>query len=136
MNRLCAAIAMAVSTLACGPETHCDPSYPVVHLEVPGGSQSISSYQLSGACGGGGTPTDCQAFTCAANATCCQISVPITRQTSGFTPSATVCHVEVVSAGGSVFAIDIDTVDRSGECTNWSLVDPSQSTIVVQFPGG
>ena len=130
------AIVMAVGTVACGPETHCDPTFPVVDLVVPGGQQSISSYQLSGACGGSGTPADCHAVACSAGACPCHISVPITRQDTGFTSSRTVCHIEVVSTGSSVFTIDVDTVEHAGECINWSLVDASQRTITVQFPGG
>ncbi len=56
-------------------------------------------------------------------------------QTLASTSTTTACHIEVVSAEGSVFAIDIDTVDRSDECISWSLVDPRQRTISVQFPG-
>jgi hypothetical protein len=136
MSRLLAAILTVICGLACGPETPCDPSYPVVDVEVPAGRSAVASYQLSGACGGSGTGADCRVFGCSSGGCPCHISVPITRQNESSTPPTTSCHIEVVSTGGPVFAIDVDTVNWSNECTNWSLVDSSQLTITVQFPSG
>src|SRR5262249_3335806 len=125
---------MAVTFLAC-EKTPCDASYTGVYLEVAGGPGSISSYQLSGACRGGGTGMDCQLSVCSSSTPCsCYIHVPINNESPGSTSS--VCHIEVVSVTGSVFVVDVGTVDLGGECINWSLADPAQSTINVQFAGG
>jgi hypothetical protein len=126
-------IVLAVGALASGCETPCDPSYPGVDLEAPGGQESITSYELSGACRGSGTRADCRAFVvCSAGGTCpCRISLLAKDPTS----SETVCHIKVVSAEGSEFAVDVATADNSLDgCLSWGLVDPSQSNIEVQFP--
>jgi hypothetical protein len=77
---------------------------------------------------------DCQLSVCSSGTPCsCYIHVPIDSQSPGSTSA--VCHIEVVSVTSSVFVADVGTVYLGGECIDWSLADPSQSTITVQFAG-
>jgi hypothetical protein len=123
---------LALSFVGC-VKTHCDASYPSVFLEVPGGPQALASYRLSGACTGTGTGADCQVNGGDPPPRPCHLHVPVKRSDPGSTASTSTCHIELVSNTGSVFAVDVETVDRSVECANWGLADPSQATIVVQF---
>jgi hypothetical protein len=116
--------------------TPCDASYPSVDLDVPGGPQALASYRLSGACTGAGTGADCRLFTGTTPPRPCYLHVRVKRPDSGSNGSTSTCHIELVSNTGGVFAVDVETVDRSVECANWSLADPSQSTIIVEFANG
>lgn len=134
--RAVAATAIALGAIGC-QSSRCDNPYAAVHIAVPGGQPSISSYHASDACTGDGTAADCRLRFCgrAAVVCACDLSIPI-RLSAPQSASTANCHVEVTSFGGDVFAVDVPFIVRPGQCPDVLLADPDHSTFTVDFADG
>jgi hypothetical protein len=133
---LAANLSVAVVSLklvACSGNTHCDPAYVSLKVNVPGGRTSIGSFQLTGACGGSGTPDKCQPVDCTRDAGECPCVISVVGIMP--LPGSTTCHIEVVSADGAVFNVDVEVDNSGGGCVGSRLVDPRQQEITVEFDG-
>lgn len=131
--RAAVVIAFALGAAACNESSQCDNRYAAFHLHVSYGREFISSYQVSGACIGGGTGADCNNEFCGRGATicACNISVPV-RLKAGVPPSTVDCHIEVKATDGSVFSTDVAVIAKPGQCPNVLLAEPDRS-ITVDF---
>ncbi|HVU51443.1 MAG TPA: hypothetical protein VHL80_12190 [Polyangia bacterium] len=113
---------------ACSSSSTCDPSSPLVYVDLPAGTEGVS-FAATGACGaiaGGCVPllSSCQTAGCA-----CRITLQVNPSTFDASPDG-VCHIEVVSASG-VFSKDLAFMSKGGSCFD---VSGPVGTIVVASP--
>jgi hypothetical protein len=113
----------------------CRPVAARVDLIFPDGSASLASIVLQGPCSR--ASTSCQIIpACNGLRTedCpCHVVIEVKTETAG------TCGIDVASPAGGMFHADVPVTGSdftNSSCSYGTLVDPSQSTITVEFSGG
>ena len=101
----------------CSTSTTCNPATDVF-VDLPAGTDGISSLEATGACAplsppvGGCVPvtTNCETARCE-----CKVEIQVNQTTfgSGSTP---LCHIQVTSKTGAVFTRDLTFTSAAGSC--------------------
>lgn len=138
--RTCGLRLLPIVVLAAGPPVcgshpdQCIPTPTRLALTVSGGQESLTSYDLSGACQGGGGASGCRPVTgCTADAGACPCTIDVFVTTA---QPYHACHIDVTSADGTHFQTDVDVTYSSDYCPHVLLVDAGQSAIDVTFSDG
>jgi hypothetical protein len=113
---------------ACSSSPTCN---PVVDLfvELPGGTDAISSIEVTGACAptsGGCVPVSASCETAKCD---CKVAVQVNETTFG-PAQMDVCHIRVISKAGAVFMRDLAFASAGGSCFN---VSGPSGTVAVDF---
>jgi hypothetical protein len=93
----------------------CDQQSALIYLDLPGGTDSISSSSATGACGR--IPGDCVPVAMACQTAGCECRITLQVNPATLDASAnSVCHIEAVSKSGGHFMRDLD-FSAAGSCT-------------------
>jgi hypothetical protein len=116
--------------VACSSESTCDPSSPLLYVDLPGGTDAIPSLNVKGACApipGGCVPVSasCQTAGCE-----CRITLQVNPSTFDASPDG-ICEIDAVSKDGALFARSVAFTPKGGTC--FDVSGPVGSTILVQF---
>jgi hypothetical protein len=115
--------------LASCSSTPCETGASIFFVELPAGTDSVSSFEATGACGiefGGCTPI---AANCSTSGCACQYVVQVNANTFG---ADSVCHVSAISKTGQVFMQDFPFTRSSSSCF---AVTGQTGVVTVAFTG-
>lgn len=121
---------IVLATAACSSSSTCDPNSPLLYVDLPGGTDSISSLTVKGACApipGGCVPV---AASCQTSGCECRITLQVNPSTFDASPNG-ICEVDAVSTDGALFAKSAAFNPKGGTC--FDVSGPIGSTITVQF---
>jgi hypothetical protein len=108
----------------------CGPASSIFFVELPAGTDSVSSFAATGACApevGGCGPVSAN---CATSGCDCKFTIQVNATTFGAMPSGA-CHIEAVSTAGRLFTRDVSFTSTSTSC--FAVSGPSGMTISVDF---
>jgi hypothetical protein len=130
MRRTWWLLGVVVLGTACSTSSTCDPNSPLVYVDLPGGTDSISSLTATGACGpipGGCVPlaASCQTAGCA-----CRITLQVNPSTFDASPDG-ICQIEAVSKDGGLFSRALAFNSKGGSC--FDVSGPVGTVVLVQF---
>lgn len=133
MNRLSwllgVLVSLALASASCS-STPCNPQSPLIYVDLPGGTESVSSFAATGACAtvlGGCEPVaaSCQTAGCE-----CRYTLQVNPATFDASPDG-ICHIDVVAKDGGVFSKDLAYTSNGSSC--FGVSGPVGITIVPQF---
>jgi hypothetical protein len=119
-----------LATAACSSSSTCDPKSPLLYVDLPGGTDSVSSLTVSGACAeipGGCAPvaSSCQTSGCE-----CRLTLQVNPETFDASPDG-VCLIQAVATNGAEFSKAVAFNPKGGSC--FDVSGPAGTTVLVQF---
>jgi hypothetical protein len=114
---------------ACSTTSTC-PNSPLLYVDLPGGTDSISSLTVVGACGpipGGCVPVaaSCQTAGCE-----CRITLQVNPSTFDASPDG-ICDIRATSKDGGLFSKTLAFNSKGGAC--FDVTGPIGTVVFVQF---
>jgi hypothetical protein len=122
----------ALPFVACSSSDTCQPASPLIFVELPGGTDSISSFAATGACAPAVGGCDPLAASCQTAGCPCQFTVQINPATFDASPNGA-CRLEVVSKDGRVFSQNLVYTSSGGSC--FSVSGPKGTIYIPDFAG-
>jgi hypothetical protein len=120
---------LVLAASACSSSSNCSGA-PILFVELPAGTDSVSSFSATGACAleiGGCAPVSAN---CSTSGCDCKFTVQVNATTFGRMPNGD-CHIEAISTAGAVFTRDLTFTSSSSSC--FAVSGPSGMTITVDF---
>jgi hypothetical protein len=110
-----AVLPFLLSFLACSSSSTCQPGAVSVFVELPDGTDSVSSFEATGACApdsGGCAPLTARCETAKCD---CQQEVQVNETTIGAGQTG-ICHLRVIAKTGAVFTKDLTFTSPVSSC--------------------